>query len=402
MSEKLTFTEFISQLSESTGNTQQFSTEFIRELVSVIEEGLKASGTVRLSGFGKFELRWMNERKGRNPQTGDEITIPAQNKIVFSPYKSLSERVNKPFEGKEPVVLSQQEPGREDIYKPDTEELSRKPLDKKKRKESTRAGSLLNSIGDEETDESENDNDLLIERPHPGKTKPETAERSAKPEEAVPVPVFEPFEPKMPETKPSKRKLTFYTTRYTYLYLVILAIVLIFAIYYLASRSARQTAVIAPPEAEPPAVEQPAPDTVSDQQVEDEPAEESDNARQQNTEIVTVEEGQSLWAIAESRLGNPYLWPLIYSRNTDKLDNPNQIIAGADLTIPGIDDPQNLSRELLDSVAESYILVYQWVRNENPGQAKFFLWAAGVFSMQVVLDSAGEVAPEDLEFAKRR
>ncbi len=402
MSEKITFSEFINQLSESTGRNQGFSTEFIRELVSVIEGGLKKNGEVRISGFGKFELRWMDERKGRNPQTGEKLTIPAQNKIVFSPYKSLRERVNKPFEEKETVVLSKPESAASEKDKPELKDTSQQAPEEKKELKSTQADSLLSSIGKEEGDEPDEANDLLIERPHPEKMKKKAPSVAKKDKEVAKIPPVEPLEPKMPEAKPTKRKITFYTTRYTYLYLVIFAIVLIFAIYYLASRTARQAVVVAPPETEPPSVEEPAPDTISDQRLEDKPASEPGISPEEETETVAVEEGQSLWSIAESRLGNPYLWPLIYSQNTDKLDNPNQIIAGAGLTLPVIDDPQNLTREQLVSVAESYILVYQWVRNENPGQAKFFLWAAGAFSMQTVLDASDTVAPEDLEFAKRR
>ncbi|MGF1669046.1 MAG: HU family DNA-binding protein, partial [Balneolaceae bacterium] len=56
MSEKITFKELIDELAASSNQTKSFSVEFMRELVSVIEAALRESGSVKISGFGKFEL----------------------------------------------------------------------------------------------------------------------------------------------------------------------------------------------------------------------------------------------------------------------------------------------------------------------------------------------------------
>ena len=57
--------------------------------------GLVSSGhNVRWSGVGSFKIRERNPRKGRNPQTGEELQIPAKRVITFSPAKALSQKLN--------------------------------------------------------------------------------------------------------------------------------------------------------------------------------------------------------------------------------------------------------------------------------------------------------------------
>ncbi len=97
MSDKITFKQLVELIARQSKQSESSANSFIHELVQIIESGLKQSGSVSISGFGKFELRWMKERSGVNPQTGDEITIPGQNKVVFKPYQALRETTNKPF-----------------------------------------------------------------------------------------------------------------------------------------------------------------------------------------------------------------------------------------------------------------------------------------------------------------
>jgi nucleoid DNA-binding protein len=382
MSEKITFSELIDEIAASTDQSVAFSTEFIHELVKVIEAGLRENGSVIISGFGKFELRWIDQRKGRNPQTGEELTIPAQNKIAFTPYKKLREHVNFLYKNVEPKILD--ESG--DLAEAES------PIEKPTLKESEKSGSLIETIEVPDTDEGDNDNDLLIERPHPGfKSKKPRLEDLVVPEaESAP----------RPQVSVSPVRKRFYTNKYTYLYLILLLLLIIVAIYYFASRSAREEVSVIEPETEPSPVEKVEPSRETEEEAGIEEA--GPDTEPEGPESITVEDGENLWSIAQSELGNPYLWPLIYELNKDKMENPNRVISGTSLTLPQIDDPENLTDQQLKDVAESYLSVYQWVRSEKPEEAKFFLWGAGAFSLEVVLGSADEVDPADLEFARRR
>ena len=105
MNDKITFRELVEKISARTEQSEQSTNDFIHELAGIIESSLGDGEKVSISGFGKFELRWTDERKGRNPQTGEEITIPGQNKVVFKPYKALRELVNQPFENLESQII---------------------------------------------------------------------------------------------------------------------------------------------------------------------------------------------------------------------------------------------------------------------------------------------------------
>lgn len=105
MSEKITFKELIESIAEETDNSRQFTQDFIKDFVEVINDGLEEDGNVNIAGFGKFNLRLVDERQGFNPQTEEKITIPAHNKLVFKPYKNLRELVNAPYAHQEPELI---------------------------------------------------------------------------------------------------------------------------------------------------------------------------------------------------------------------------------------------------------------------------------------------------------
>ena len=67
----------------------------IRDRFDVITETLKQGDKVQLVGFGSFEVRERAARKGRNPQTKQEITIPASKLPVFKAGKALKDTISK-------------------------------------------------------------------------------------------------------------------------------------------------------------------------------------------------------------------------------------------------------------------------------------------------------------------
>ncbi|MDZ7773610.1 MAG: HU family DNA-binding protein [Balneolaceae bacterium] len=110
MSEKVTFQELIDAMSEETDRSKQFTHDFMKGLVSVIHRGLEEDRKVNIAGLGKFGLREVDEREGYNPQTGEPMTIPAHNRVTFTAYKELRERVNAPYAHREPELLDDDEP----------------------------------------------------------------------------------------------------------------------------------------------------------------------------------------------------------------------------------------------------------------------------------------------------
>ncbi|MGE8205867.1 HU family DNA-binding protein [Heyndrickxia sp. NPDC080065] len=86
-------TDLINSVAEATELTKKDATKAVDALFSTIETALKNGDKVSLIGFGNFEVRERAARKGRNPQTGEEIEIAASKMPAFKPGKSLKEIV---------------------------------------------------------------------------------------------------------------------------------------------------------------------------------------------------------------------------------------------------------------------------------------------------------------------
>ncbi len=88
-------TDLINSIAAKSGLNKKNSEAALNALISSVEESLKAGEKVVLVGFGTFEVRKRAARKGRNPQTKKEITIPASKAPVFKAGKVLKDKVNK-------------------------------------------------------------------------------------------------------------------------------------------------------------------------------------------------------------------------------------------------------------------------------------------------------------------
>jgi len=86
--------ELISAVAQKSGLTKKDSEAAIDAFMSVVEEALSKQEKVVLVGFGTFEVKARAARKGRNPQTKEEITIPASKAPVFKAGKALKDKVN--------------------------------------------------------------------------------------------------------------------------------------------------------------------------------------------------------------------------------------------------------------------------------------------------------------------
>ena len=86
--------DLINKIAEKSGLNKKNSEAALNAFISSVEDTLKEGNKVTLVGFGTFEVRERAERKGRNPQTKQEITIPASKAPVFKAGKGLKDNVN--------------------------------------------------------------------------------------------------------------------------------------------------------------------------------------------------------------------------------------------------------------------------------------------------------------------
>lgn len=85
--------ELIDSVARKTGLTKKDATSAVDAVFETIQENLSEGNKVQLIGFGNFEVRQRAARKGRNPQTGEEIKIPASKVPAFKPGKALKDSV---------------------------------------------------------------------------------------------------------------------------------------------------------------------------------------------------------------------------------------------------------------------------------------------------------------------
>lgn len=88
-------TDLINAVAEQAELTKKDAEKAVNAVFASIQDTLVKGDKVQLIGFGNFEVRERAARKGRNPQSGEEIEIAASKVPAFKPGKVLKESVNK-------------------------------------------------------------------------------------------------------------------------------------------------------------------------------------------------------------------------------------------------------------------------------------------------------------------
>lgn len=89
----LTKADFAERLFDELGLNKREAKDLVDLFFEEIKGSLENGEQVKLSGFGKFELRDKNSRPGRNPKTGEEIPITARRVVTFRSGQKLKARV---------------------------------------------------------------------------------------------------------------------------------------------------------------------------------------------------------------------------------------------------------------------------------------------------------------------
>lgn len=84
--------ELVAALAEKTGLTKAKAKEVLDAHAQLLVSELQMSGSVQLAGIGKLKLGERPERQGRNPSTGEAITIKASKTVKFSGGKRFKDR----------------------------------------------------------------------------------------------------------------------------------------------------------------------------------------------------------------------------------------------------------------------------------------------------------------------
>ncbi|NBC26053.1 MAG: hypothetical protein GVY08_04275 [Bacteroidetes bacterium] len=365
MSEKVTFKELVEKISQSTNENEQSVNSFLSELVDIIETKLREGDSVKIDEFGKFEVQPRDSGPGRV--------------LNFSPYKKLRERINHPAQLR--MVRRTSDP--------------------------------------DATSGEESVEDLLIERPKPladyislkKSADAQTGRAASEPTDDEQMPVG------MSETERSDRDdFTFHWSPFA---VSVLAVLVLFLLFYLAiyKGGIDESDLQGSNESEPPEltqVEQSSGMEITMDTLHESTAansQESDTAtsnttpadtEEQDRNVYTIRRNDTLWDISINEYGDGYLWPLIFHNNRSVIGNPTLIPAGMLIYLPPLGDPNNLTDTERREVARGYFYVYDWMKENQPQNARFYLWAMGSYSQEELQRVSDSVDPSDLAFATQR
>ena len=87
--------ELVASVSDVSELTKKDAEKAVNAVFASVQKALVEDDKVQIIGFGTFEVRTRAARKGRNPQTGETIEIPASKNPVFKAGKALKEAVNQ-------------------------------------------------------------------------------------------------------------------------------------------------------------------------------------------------------------------------------------------------------------------------------------------------------------------
>jgi len=90
----MTGTELIEAVATAHGATKADVKKIIGAALAAIADAAARGDAVSLAGFGKFKVRQSAAREGKNPRTGEAMTIAAAKKVSFQPAKALKDKVN--------------------------------------------------------------------------------------------------------------------------------------------------------------------------------------------------------------------------------------------------------------------------------------------------------------------
>ena len=354
MKEKINVQELIVRISEKAGTSKKLSADLLRIFTELVGTGLERDGEIRIAGLGTFKLKWVNTRTARNLRTGEAVTVPAHNKVVFFPEKALKEKVNEDYKFLTYTVLEEEE---KKVVSPQPSVAS---------PQSSVDSRQLSVVSQEEEKEKKR-------------------EEERKKGDVPPVPEKEVYR---------RRKLIWWIIP-----LVFVIIALLIVIFYMKNcqdqlaftktESGSREQVIAPSETAPPgeeAIVQTTPAEMPQDTTAETSAPQSTEPSQGTMtgfkeQAYTTAEGKHLFQVARETYGNPFLWALIYKENSEKIPDPEQVPKGIELVIPSLEGiPSLLSGTDSTRIAEGYRMLYEYYNSKGHERSRDFYFAMKAYT----------------------
>jgi len=91
----MTKVDIVSSVYEKVGFSKKEAVRVVETIFDIMKETLERGEKIKISGFGNFVVRKKRTRRGRNPQTGDDIEITARKILTFKPSQVLKNDLNR-------------------------------------------------------------------------------------------------------------------------------------------------------------------------------------------------------------------------------------------------------------------------------------------------------------------
>ncbi len=90
----MTKSDMVEKIYEKIGFSKKESAELVEMVFDIIKSTLETGEKIKIAGFGNFVVKEKADRRGRNPQTGEEIVISARRILTFKPSQVLKASIN--------------------------------------------------------------------------------------------------------------------------------------------------------------------------------------------------------------------------------------------------------------------------------------------------------------------
>ena len=334
MSEILTQSALAERLVQKTGVSPEVAKRFASVFFTIVRTGLKSSDRFSIYNFGTFKKTWIEKAEGLNPFTGEKMEIPAHWRIKFIPCPSVARRINRPYSHLKPKVIKEQKVS-------DNGLLARASV-----------------IAQEEKPAS--DCTLLPEENTSSVQEPAVIEDDF----YSSIPVSEPVRQEEIEdnndnddddfdVQEDGGKKTWKFIAVLALGALLLALVISLLVKNCSSKKNRNpSASDGDPDVQESAFVEEAPENIVPPSSENSEIEEIEAAIL--FESYTVPQGAGYYKIAEERLGNRHLWPLLYEANKEISIDPDFIPVSADIKIPSVPQGAERDEKIASAVLDAY------------------------------------------------
>jgi len=90
----MTKADIVEKIYEKIGVSKKESAELVELVFEIMKNTLETGDKIKIAGFGNFVVKDKADRRGRNPQTGEEIVITARKILTFKPSQVLKASIN--------------------------------------------------------------------------------------------------------------------------------------------------------------------------------------------------------------------------------------------------------------------------------------------------------------------